>query len=136
VYDDGSGPNAGWVSLAEPPVFTIPRIFHNAALYPGDPFYEAQTGGGGYCDKAFMDSARAHVVAHERKHFHLDEAYFESADAARKAESRAVYDPGGQLGQLDLDKQILGALETEAAALHSTLDSSDVLYITCTFRTI
>jgi hypothetical protein len=137
VYGDGTGPNAGWLYLGSPPVFSPPpRILINAGLNPGDPFYEAQTGGGGYCDKAFMDSARAHATAHERKHFQIDETYFESADAARLAEGGVVYDSGGQLTQLELDARVFRHLLAEVSARQSALDSSDVLYIRCTFRTI
>ena len=68
----GAGPNLGiafvekidWISIGQ-----AAGIYVAASLFPGDPFYQRQTGGDGYCGPAEMDQLRAAVIDHENRHY-------------------------------------------------------------------
>lgn len=67
-----AGPNMGvlyvkrlqWVSVGQPS-----GIYIAASLFPGDPFYERQTGGGDLCGPAEMNQLRQAVIDHENRHY-------------------------------------------------------------------
>lgn len=68
-----NGPNTGiaytlnltWKVLGPAPA----GIYISAALFPEDPFYKKQIGGGGFCTSSDMEILRAGVYAHESQHY-------------------------------------------------------------------
>jgi hypothetical protein len=86
----GTGPNNGWFALAGV-TFSNFRIQINQFLYPGDPYYEAQTGGA-FCTKQFLDSERSSAQSHELKHHQIAEEVW-LGEGARIHEQSRVYQP-------------------------------------------
>lgn len=69
-----SGPNTGLAyvgSLAWKPngPVSFAGIYISIALFPADPFYQKQIGGGTFCGTSDMDALRAGVYAHESQHY-------------------------------------------------------------------
>jgi hypothetical protein len=65
------------------------RIQINQFLYPGDPYYEAQTA---FCTKQFLDSERSSAQSHGLKHHQIAEEVWHG-EGARIHEQSRVYQP-------------------------------------------
>lgn len=62
-------------------------IYLSAALFPGDPFYEKQTGGGDFCGKKDMDTLRGDIYSHELHH------QAQEIDLRHELKLHEVYEP-------------------------------------------
>ena len=100
----GSGLNALWLHYASAPPFVSPVVWVSPALYPGDPYYDAQDinvsprqpahpGLPRYCTRADVDRIRNEVLWHEgalvgprRSHHATFVSYFATHDPAEIAE--------------------------------------------------
>ena len=130
----GSGPNDGWNYLTGVVFSLPPRILLNTALFPDDPFFQAQVGGAGSCDQQFMQSLHGATLQHERRHYAIDRDFFGGAGTAQQLEAAVVFDPTASLSPTDLDKRFFGAVNEQRDQLQANLDASDVMYISCQFH--
>jgi hypothetical protein len=138
TYSDGSGPNEGWFYVDLPVFPSQPVIYVNAGLYPGDPFYQAQTGGSGYCAQADMDVLRASVTQHEQGHYDLESTYYTGDSFADRTEAVVLYEApsGPHRSPAQLDSVFLQPFVDELQQLQSQYDSTHVVSLTCTYHPI
>jgi hypothetical protein len=130
----GTGPNQNWYYVRAPLEVDEPHILINRGLYPDDPFFRAQRGGldeDGYrrCDAAFMRSAFAFVVSHERRHHEIAAEFFGTA-GSEMLEAAAVYSPATE-DVLDVADILLAPTITALEGRQSAFDKDSKLRVTC-----
>ena len=130
----GTGPNRNWYYLRAPLEINEPHILINPGLYPDDPFFRAQRGGldqDGYrrCDAAFMRSAFASVVAHERGHHQIAAEFFGTA-GSEMLEAATVYSPPTQDAG-EVTDILLAPTITALEGRQSGFDDKNKLMLTC-----
>jgi hypothetical protein len=125
-----SGPNDGWWYVPRLPQFSGEhRIYINKGLYPEDPFYRAQRGGGNKCSKRQMDHAREFTINHEKSHYNADRRLYED-ELPTMLESALLYDPDGSVSPKEFDKKMVQPYSERREQLHAEVDKS-ILVWTC-----
>ena len=146
AYAD-EGPNARWLYVGRPATSPSGRAWLSRALRPGDPFHDAQRGGGdplrSTCSREDLERLRTRLLEHEGaarsegpSHFGESQRAFAARDLQAELEAQTLfYDDavaGPTLGER-LSAQVKTALEAIRREQDDTVDRRAPVRVPCRF---